>query len=103
MSAAKHGLDNLVVLVDCNGEQSYGSTADVMPLEPFVAKWEAFGFGVIHVFDGHNVGYLKRALDLTPYESGKPSALICETLKAGWHYKGAVTAADAEENLRALA
>ena len=44
MSAAKHKLDNLVVMVDYNKQQSYGSTYEVLDLEPFAAKWEAFGF-----------------------------------------------------------
>ncbi len=35
MSASKHKLDNLVVMVDYNKHQSYASTFEVLDLEPF--------------------------------------------------------------------
>ena len=43
MSAAKFHLDNLCAIVDVNGLQIDGATADVMPSEPLDKKWEAFG------------------------------------------------------------
>ncbi len=43
MSAAKHQLDNLTLLVDYNRLQSYGPTEEVLGLEPLVDKWRAFG------------------------------------------------------------
>lgn len=50
----KHNLTNLITLVDYNHMQSYGSSHDVLDLEPFVKKWEAFGFGVTEV-NGHDI------------------------------------------------
>ena len=46
LSAGKHRLGNLTVIIDYNKHQSYGSTAEVQNLEPFADKWRAFGFAV---------------------------------------------------------
>jgi len=43
MTAAKYRLGNLVAIVDDNGIQQTGATADVMPMEPMIDKWRAFG------------------------------------------------------------
>ncbi len=100
LSASKHGLDNLIVLIDYNKLQSYGETREVLNLEPLPEKWMSFGFGVKEV-DGHNVDALKKALEEVPYEKGRPSALICHTIKGKgisfaeqnpqWHHKSNVT------------
>jgi transketolase len=96
LSASKHKLDQLVVLVDYNKQQSYGTTYEVLDLEPLADKWRAFGFGVKEV-DGHNVSELRSALAQTPFEPEKPSVLICHTIKGkgvsfvennlSWHHK----------------
>ena len=44
MSAAHHRLGSLTVLVDNNGIQADGATAEVMGVEPVVAKFQGFGF-----------------------------------------------------------
>src|SRR3989344_1795697 len=71
MCAAKHKLDNLVVLVDYNKKMTYGSTYDVQDLEPFADKWRSFGFAVQEV-DGHDVEGLNRVLSNLPIEKNKP-------------------------------
>ena len=60
MSAAKHRLDSLTVVIDYNKQQSYGDTSEVLELEPFTDKWQAFGFAVAEV-DGHDVDALRSA------------------------------------------
>lgn len=80
MSAGKNKLDNLVAMVDYNKQQSYGTTAEVMDLEPFADKWRAFGFAVAEV-DGHDVDALREVLTNLPVEKGKPTAVICHTVK----------------------
>ena len=55
MSAAKYHLDNLCAIVDVNGLQIDGKTADVMPSEPLDQKLQAFGWNVLKV-DGHDYG-----------------------------------------------
>jgi transketolase len=80
LSAAHHGLEKLTVLVDYNKMQCWSRTSEVLELEPLAAKWEAFGFGVRQV-DGHDPEALRSALELLPYRPGRPSCLICHTVK----------------------
>ena len=80
LSAGKHRLSNLTVIVDCNAQQSYGSTASVLDLEPFADKWRAFNFAVTEM-DGHDVPALRRVLGGLPLEADRPSAIICHTVK----------------------
>ena len=44
LCAGKHGLANLVAIVDYNKIQSAGTTAEIQELEPLADKWRAFGF-----------------------------------------------------------
>jgi len=107
LSASKHQLDSLTCLVDYNKMQSYSSTTEVLDLEPFAQKWEAFGFSVREV-GGHDHAQLREVLNTLPFESGKPSAVICHTVKGkgiphvegdlSWHHKSRVT----EEEIEAL-
>jgi transketolase len=105
LTAGKHKLSNLTVIVDYNKQQSYATTYEVLDLEPFAAKWQSFGFSVREV-DGHNVEELKNSLARVPFESDKPNALICHTIKGKgvsfmennleWHHKNYPTAAEIE-------
>lgn len=111
MSASKHKLSNLTVLVDYNKHQSYGSTFDVQDLEPFADKWRSFGFAVAEV-DGHSVEQLRAILRILPFEPDKPSVIICHTVKGKgidfaennmeWHHKNRVTDEEIESLFRAL-
>jgi transketolase len=60
--ANKAQLRNLTVVVDRNNMQIDGHTEDVLPLEPFREKYEAFGWHVIDV-DGNAVKDVIAALD----------------------------------------
>jgi transketolase len=53
MFAAHHRLDNLVAIVDLNGQQALGYTKDVISLDPLEERWSAFGWDV-HTVDGHD-------------------------------------------------
>ena len=96
MSAAKFRLDNLCVLVDVNGLQIDGKTADVMPSEPLDAKFASFGFHVIKA-DGHDFDALRAAYAEAASVTGQPSVILLKTVKgkgvsfmennAGWHGK----------------
>ena len=103
LAASKHKLSNLTVIVDYNKQQSYATTYEVLDLEPFAAKWQAFGFSVRQV-DGHNLEELQGALAKVPFETSKPSVLICHTIKGKgvsfmennleWHHKNYPTASE---------
>jgi len=80
LSAAKHRLTNLTVVVDRNAMQSYAATAEVLDLEPFADKWRAFNFGVAEV-DGHDVAALRQVFASLPLAPDRPSAVICRTVK----------------------
>ncbi|MGV3724303.1 MAG: transketolase [Actinomycetota bacterium] len=81
MSASKYQLDNLIAIVDANTAQQTGYTKDVLPTEPKVEKWTAFGWEVQEV-DGHNYESLLPALQrAATADSGKPQAIIARTLK----------------------
>jgi transketolase len=78
MSASHYKLDNLTALVDRNGVQIDGKTADVMELEPLADKWRSFGWHVIHC-NGHNHGDLIKSFEEAIGYRGKPSVIIART------------------------
>lgn len=100
MSAAKHKLDNLTLIVDHNKFQSYDSTQAVTHLDPLAAKWSSFGFHAVEV-DGHDESALERVFRNCPHTSGKPTAVICHTIKGkgvrkiendlSWHHKSNIS------------
>ena len=108
MSAAKYGLSNLCGIVDVNGLQIDGRTADVMPSEPLDKKFEAFGWNVIKA-DGHDFDSLRAALAEAKADKSRPSVILAKTVKgkgvsfmendAGWHGK----APNAEQFKQAMA
>jgi transketolase len=101
MSAAKHRLSNLTVLVDYNKLQSYGAVNEVLELEPLLDKWRSFGFHSEEV-DGHDVHSLTRLVQRLPISDEKPTAIICHTIKGKgfpfaednprWHHKSGISA-----------
>lgn len=80
MAAAKFRLGNLTAILDCNGIQQTGATADVMPTEPMAARWEAFGWHVQEVH-GHNVREILAALDRADEVHARPSMIMARTTK----------------------
>lgn len=96
MSAVHYKTTNMISFVDRNRCMIDGRTEDVMNLEPFCAKWEAFGF-IVKEIDGNNIKELCEAIDFA-YENktDKPVMIVCNTLKGcgidfieddyKWHY-----------------
>jgi transketolase len=78
--AAAHRLDNLIAIVDRNGYQANVATEELIPLEPFAPKWEAFGWRAIRV-NGHDFDQLDRAFAELPLAHGKPSVIIADTVR----------------------
>lgn len=87
-----HRLSNLVVLVDANGLQGFGTTAGVASLEPLALKFRAFGLQVEEI-DGHSSYALDGALTRRRDE---PLVVLLRTVKGRgvsfmegrmeWHY-----------------
>jgi transketolase len=96
MFAPAMNLEKLMVIVDYNKWQATGRSNEVMALSPLVKKWEAFGWNASEI-DGHDMGALAKALGRVPDGSGKPIALIANTVKGkgvsfmeddnNWHYR----------------
>src|SRR5207248_2896257 len=111
LCAAQHKLSQLTVLIDYNKQQTYGTVAEVQGLEPLAEKWASFGFAVREV-NGHDVDALRQTLRDTPFDSDKPGALICHTVKGkgtsvternlSWHHKAKVTESEVASLLAAL-
>jgi transketolase len=80
MATAHYGVDNLTAIVDNNGQQIDGWNCDVMNLDPFAAKWQAFGWKVIEV-DGHSIPQLIAAFKEAQKVKGQPAVIIAHTVK----------------------
>jgi transketolase len=80
LSAAHFKLDNLTAIVDCNGMQLSGWTRDIMNLEPFTRKWQAFGWHTIDI-DGHDFDQILPACQRAEKIKGKPTVIIAHTIK----------------------
>lgn len=81
MSTPHHKIDNLVLFVDSNKVQLDGAVADIADLDNLVAKFEAFNWNTVNVVDGHDVSEIKEALENADQCKGKPTAIICNTVK----------------------
>ena len=114
MFAAHYKLDNLCVILDLNGLQIDGPTAEVMNPAPHDKKFEAFGFNVITI-DAHDYDQIEAAFKAAKECKGKPTVIIAKSVKGkgvsfmennvGWHgkapneeeYKLAMAELDAQE------
>lgn len=78
--AGAQKLDQLVVIIDRNGFQANLRTEDLLPLESLEQKFEAFGWAVRRI-DGHSFPAMEHAFSTLPFEQGKPSVLIADTVR----------------------
>ena len=98
MSASKHKLDNLVILIDHNNLQTYDTPAKVAGLDNIFLKIKNFGFNVKQI-NGHSIKELKKSLS-NKKKQRKPLAIICKTIKGkgidfaenklDWHHKASL-------------
>jgi len=96
MFAAAQKVEKLATIIDFNKWQATGRSQEVMAIDPFKEKWQAFGWSAYEV-DGHNIGELANLLARFPDGSGKPVAIIAHTIKGkgvsfmednnNWHYR----------------
>lgn len=78
--AAAKKLSNYVVLLDWNKKQLDGTTADILPMGDYRAKFEAFGFDT-QLVKGGDMEALAAALEYTRKGGDKPFAIIMDTVK----------------------
>ena len=80
MSAAHHGLGNLICMVDINNQQADGPSTKVLGFEPLADKWASFGWHVQRV-DGNHLPAVLRAFDTArQLTESKPRVILCDTL-----------------------
>lgn len=97
MFAARFQLSNLVLIVDRNRLQSYGSDVDVMNMGDLSLKFKSFGCQTIEI-DGHNYDQIYRALMTSAARTASaPTVIVANTIKGKgisfmenrleWHFK----------------
>lgn len=96
MYAGAHKLDNLLVILDCNGIQLSNNTQEVMATEPVLAKLQAFNWNIMEI-DGHDFAQIGFALSKAKLIKGKSTILLARTVagkgvsfmegNAAWHGK----------------
>jgi transketolase len=80
MSAAHHGLGNLICLVDINNQQADGPSTKVLGFEPLADKWAAFGWWVQRV-NGNDLPAVLAAFDAARALPGQqPRVILFDTL-----------------------
>jgi transketolase len=80
MAAHKFKLDNLVAIVDQNGYQQTGPTAEVLDLRPVASHFESFGWATQEI-NGNDMKEVLDALRKTGETKGRPSAIVAKTVK----------------------
>ena len=79
MFANKYRLHNLITIIDRNYLQTDGHSEQIMPLEPFAAKWEAFGWEVFEI-DGHDYSEIISTFK-DAKQAARPVVIIAHTTK----------------------
>ncbi len=79
--APANKVDNLIMTIDANGQQIDGSTDDVLAMGSLSAKFEAFGWTVLHIENGNNVAQVVAGLEEAKAHTGKgkPVCVIMKT------------------------
>ena len=80
-ASSMHKLDNLIVFVDRNRLQISGPTIEVMSYEPLDERWRSFGWSV-RTINGHDMNSIITNVMQAPFEKGKPSVIIADTIKS---------------------
>jgi len=81
MFAAHHKIDNLISTVDWNGQQIDGPTKKVMDVGDLGAKFNSFGWQVLHLENGNDIESVVSKLEeaKTFLGKGKPIVILMKT------------------------
>ena len=80
MAASKWKLDNLTAILDYNHLQNDNSVDHLMPIDPPIDKWTAFGWHVVEI-DGHNMKDIVDTLEAASTFKGMPTMIVANTVK----------------------
>ncbi len=96
MFASRFNLSNLVLIVDHNHLQAYGSDKQVLDMGDLVPKFRQFGCDAVGI-DGHDHKQIYEALSERKHCANKPRVIVAETVKGKgasfmenkleWHFK----------------
>lgn len=109
MYAGGRKVDNVIAIIDMNGQQIDGAVVDVLPQGDIKAKWLSFGWEVLEV-DGHDMQAILDVLTEAQQRcgNGKPVMILMKTIMgkgvdfmSGTHHWHGV-APDAAQAARAL-
>ncbi len=79
-------LDNLVLIIDQNGLQGFGTTEEVISCADLMPRLAGFGARVVRA-SGHDVEAIEQALNTV--QAGTPTVVVMDTVKGrGAHYAG---------------
>lgn len=81
LGAATHELDNLIAIIDVNRITAEDFLENEVKVLPFENKYRDFGWSV-RTIDGHDISQIYKALVEAPYEEGKPTCIVANTIKA---------------------
>jgi transketolase len=76
MYAAHHKVDNLIVAIDCNGQQIDGPVEKIMSLIDLGAKYRAFGWNVVDLEKGNDMQEVVSALEKAKNLTGKKQPVV---------------------------
>jgi len=96
MAAGHFAIPTLTAIVDVNGLQSCFPVVETMHMEPFAAKWSAFGWNTIEI-DGHDMRQILDGLAAAADYTRGPTVILARTGKGrgvsfmennnDWHQK----------------
>ena len=96
MFAAANRQDGILAIVDYNSIQAVGRSDEIMGHTSLEEKFRSFGWGA-RTINGNNLSEIGDALNSFPFEPGKPSAIIANTVGGAgvsfmedqvvWHYR----------------
>lgn len=81
MFAAHHKLDNLYLIIDENGKQLDGDTAEILSPFDFATKMRSFGWLVNDLQAGNDVAAISEQLTELEQAQAQPKCLVLHTLK----------------------
>jgi transketolase N-terminal domain/subunit len=105
MSAAHHGLGNLICLVDINNQQADGPSTKILGFEPLADKWLAFGWHVQRV-DGNDMAAVLQAQlggaqttgHLVQHADGQGRSIFGDSRQEPLHSRGPAGMAEGHSN-----
>mgnify|MGYP001498678351 FL=1 len=82
MYASANKVDNIVVTVDCNGQQIDGSTEDVLDIGDLKLKLESFNWKVFEIENGNSLDEVYEIMTEAKKSSmnGKPIVILMKTI-----------------------